>query len=198
MLRHSDVIMPKRSSWTARATAALVCAIALLAAGCASSEPTATDVIASESGSGDGGGGGGDQIPATAYLSVTEYYPIKGSPTPEQGSLTYAVTDQRTIARFAALVESLPRSSSQMITPCPLSATLAYVLNFQQDAKDATPVAQVSTECFGVMVTVHEHREPILGNEAGFLRGVTTLLSTLTPEAGQSGAAASPSVSTLP
>lgn len=193
VLRHSDVIMPKRSSWTARATAALVCAIALLAAGCASSEPTSTDAIASESGS-----GGGDHIPATAYLSVTEYYPIKGSPTPEQGSLTYAVTDQRTIARFAALVESLPRSSSQMITPCPLSARLAYVLNFQQDAKDATPVAQVSTECFGVMVTVHEHREPILGNEAGFLRGVTTLLSTLTPEAGQSGAAASPSVSTLP
>lgn len=171
MLRHISMVMPKRPFSTARATA-LVCAIALLATGCTSA-------------SSSGHGTDRSEVPATAYLSVTEIYPVDGTPTPSQKSLTFAVTDQRTIAQLAALVNSLPTSPKQIMTPCPFPGGPAYELDFQ-NAKDTTPVAEVSTMCFGVMFTVHEHSEPVLGNEAGFFRSVSSLVSPSIPDAGTS------------
>lgn len=134
-------------------------------------------------------------MPATAYLSVVENYfaDTSARPTPPT-PLRFAVTDASTIARLAALINSLPTSPNQnIITPCPSALAPAYELDFQA-AKDASPVAEVSIECFGVMLTVRGHGEPILSDsaspgEASFLRSVASLLAGSLP---QISAAASP------
>jgi hypothetical protein len=152
--------------------------------------------LASASSSGHASGSG--EIAAAAYLSVTENYFAHATAALGQGPLRFAVTDQRTIARLAALIDSLPTAPDQVMSPCPSSMAPAYGLEFR-DAKDTAPVAEVSMMCFGVMVTVQGHGEPILSyptspsGEASFLSSVSSLLSASTPGAGNS--VASPSSS---
>ena len=181
---------PKRQASNVRA-AALACALALLAVGCASGGSASKDSAVSVSTSSGGGGlgnagssgGSSEKVFATAYLSVTENYFADATVVPPKGMapVRYAITDQRTIARLAALINSLPTDPRQEITPCPSSLAPAYELDFQS-AKDAQPVAEVSIQCFGVMVTARGKNEPILSESAppgaaSFLAGVASILS---------------------
>ena len=175
------MITPKRLSSTAH-TVALACAIALLAVGCASSTAASSDAVKSASNSSLGSGSG--EVPATTYLSVAEnYFPnATEAPTPGKTPLRFDVTDQQTIARLAALIDALPTAPQQnIITPCPSSLAPAYELDFQ-DAKNTMPVAEISIECFGVMVTVHGQSKPILSgvvpdSKVSLLSSVGSLLA---------------------
>ena len=146
---------------------ALACTIALLTAGCASSTAAST-------------------VPATTYLSVAENYFPNATEAPSTGKvpLRFDVTDQHTIAQLTALINALPTAPRQnIITPCPSSLAPAYELDFL-DAKNSTPVAEVSIRCFGVMVTVHGQSEPILsgavpGSKVSLLSSVSSLLSAV-------------------
>jgi hypothetical protein len=190
------MMTPKRQASTARAVA-LACAIALSAAGCASSGPasTAAAVVTSGSGGGNAGSGGssgggtrgGGDVPTTAYLSVTENYFADAAVVAPTGMarLRYAVTDQRTIARLAALINALPTDPRPEINPCPSALAPAYELDFQS-AKDAKPVAEVAVVCFGVYVTVNGQREQLLNDataagKTSFLAAVTSLLAGYVP-----------------
>jgi len=90
---------------------------------------------------------------------------------------------------LAALFEALPTAPNQnIIAPCPSSMAPAYELDFQ-DAKNTTPVTEVSIQCFGVMVTVHGYNEPILSDptspgKPSLLSSVSSLLSPWMPNAG--------------
>jgi hypothetical protein len=175
--------MPKRQTSIVRA-AAFACAIALIATGCAATELASNNSTVSVSGNAGKGSGTGE-IPATAYLSVVQNYfgasvPARNPGTPRS---RYAVTDRQTIARLAALINALPTSPQQNgIVPCPSALSPAYELDFQNAKGDAAPAAEVSIECFGVMVTVHGQREPILSDSASpgaasFLASVASILS---------------------
>ena len=181
----------KRQASTARAVA-LACAIALSAAGCASSTGRAsTDAVVATSSSvggnvGSSGRSSGD-VPTAAYLSVTENYFANAAVVAPAGMarLKYAVTDQRTIARLAALINALPTDPRPKINPCPSALAPAYELDFQS-AKDTKPVAEVTVVCFGVYVTVNGQREQLLNDSTAagkmsFLAAVTSLLSGYVP-----------------
>lgn len=189
------MMTPKRQASTARAVA-LACALALSAAGCASTGPASTAAVVATSGSGGGnadstsGGGstrGGGEVPVTGYLSVTENYFAAAAVVAPTGMarLRYAVTDQRTISRLAALINSLPTDPRPEIHPCPSSLAPAYELDFQS-AKNTEPVAEIAIVCFGVMVTLHGQDKPILNDstaagKTSFLAAVTSLLSGYVP-----------------
>jgi hypothetical protein len=186
MPRQSSMMTPKRQASTARAVA-LACAIALSAAGCASTGPASTDAVKAVSSSGGGSSSGSGPVPATAYLSVTQNYFANAATAPPTGMarLRYAVTDQRTIARLAALINALPVDPRQQIDPCPSSLAPAYELDFQS-AKNTKPVAEIAIVCFGVMVTLHGQNKPFLNDstppgKTSFLAAVTSLLSAYVP-----------------
>jgi hypothetical protein len=172
---------------TAR-TAALALAIALLFTGCASSGPATTATSALSSGNGRGSG---DKIPVTAYMSVVENYnPDRtASRGPGPWQLKYAVTNEQTITKLAELIDAVPTAPDQNImVPCPSSLAPAYELDFR-DSEGASPVAEVSIECFGVMVTLRGHDEPIRSdsvppnNASSVLQKVARLLAGSMPQA---------------
>jgi hypothetical protein len=180
---------PNRQAAAARA-AALGLAIALVSAGCASSDPASTGTVALSSGNGNGSGSGSGGVPATAYVSVVENYFPEGAASRAPGSwqLKYAVTNEQTITKLAKLINALPTAPNQNIEiPCTSSMAPAYKLDFQ-DSQGASPVAEVSIECFGVMVTLRGHDEPIRSDsvppgEASFLQNVAALLAGSMPQA---------------
>lgn len=165
-------------------------AAAVLTAGCTSASsgagggPTVTTQADTAHLSTTQGADGG-LMPATAYLSVSQnYFPV-GTPTRFAGAkipqtLHLAVTDRQTIARLAAMINALPRSANQEPGSCPEAWGPAFELDFG-DAPGDAPRAQVSILCFGVMVSIGAHSEPILSDTSSpsadqFLKTIATLL----------------------
>ncbi|WP_194894519.1 hypothetical protein [Catenulispora pinisilvae] len=115
-------------------------------------------------------------------MSVIEnYFPAPEPskyPVPEQKR--FAVTDKQAITRLAAMVNALPVAKDVVITPCSSQFAPAYELDFGASARTAT-IAQVSVECFGVMVTVDGKSKPTLSlasvGEDQFLREVGSVLA---------------------
>lgn len=137
------------------------------------------------------GRGGGGAVPVTAYVSVVDNYDPQtaASQAPDMWQLKYAVTDKQTITKLAALINALPAAPNQnVVHPCPSSLSPAYHLDFQSSAT-ASPTAEVSITCFGVMVTLRGHDEPIRSgsvppDDAGsVLRNVAGLLADSMPRA---------------
>ncbi|MFL6112735.1 MAG: hypothetical protein ACJ786_15490 [Catenulispora sp.] len=127
----------------------------------------------------------------TAYVSVTDNYNynLEGtvSRAPGRRRLEYAVTNEQTITKLAELINALPAAPNQdIVVPCTSSLGPAYKLDFQ-DSQGAAPVAEVSIVCFGVMVSVHGHNEPIRGDSippgdtGSVLQNVAALLADSMP-----------------
>lgn len=121
-------------------------------------------------------------MPVTPYVSVIEnYFPVPEPskyPGPEQKR--FAVTDKQVITRLAAMVNALPVAKGVVMTPCAAQLAPAYELDFGASAGTAT-VAQVSVECFGVLVTVDGKSKPTLSlasvGQQQFLREVGSVLA---------------------
>jgi hypothetical protein len=136
----------------------LAAALAALAAGCAATGSAANDAAGHST---HAQAGHVADVPETAYLSVVQNYDVAGV-APEQ--LRYAVTDHKTIAQLAALIDVLSIAPNQnIIDPCPKESAPAFSLDFQ-DAKGGKVLAQVDFECFGVMGTRDGQDVPILSS----------------------------------
>ncbi|MBR7836390.1 hypothetical protein KDL01_24140 [Actinospica durhamensis] len=131
-------------------------------------------------------GSAGVTVPATAYLSVIQAYFPYATPTRSAAAkipqrLHFAVTDRQTIARLAAMINALPRSADKLPSSCPEALGPAFELDFG-DGPGKAPRAQVSILCFGVMVSLGAHDEPILSDTGSpgadrFLNTIASLLS---------------------
>lgn len=139
--------------------ALLVPLTALLAAGCTSTGSSTTGSVAQPT---HPHSVSVTDVPTTAYLAVVQHYDVPGS---APGQLRYAVTDHKTIAQLAALVNALPAAPDQknIIIPCPEQTAPAFDLDFQ-DAKGGKVLAQADFECFGVMVADGARNVPVLSS----------------------------------
>lgn len=148
---------------------------ALVAAGCTSAGTASTASFAGTHPHSQAEG-----VLVTAYLGVEQNYGVqdaKGYP----GQLRYSVTDRKTIEELTALINALPVSPNQGITPCPEQMAPAFDLDFA-DTKGGKAIDEVSLQCFGVMVTIGGHELPIRSDSASsggtsFIQRVQALLA---------------------
>lgn len=180
----------QRTKSVGRAAFLVPLAALVAAAGCTSAGPastaSATAPASTTSAVGTHPHSLAEKVPVTAYLSVEQNYDVQdkdGHP----GQLRYSVTDPKTIAQLTALINALPVSANQGITPCPESMAPAFDLEFSA-AKGNKAVAEVSLQCFGVMVAVGDHNLPILSYTAtaGGMSFVKRIEALLAPYAHQS------------
>jgi hypothetical protein len=121
-------------------------------------------------------------VPVSRYLSVVQYYGVHNDQSGTLGQRRFTVTDPAAIAKLAALIDALPVAPKQWIHPCISGMAPAYQLDFQ-DTKDAGAAMSVAIDCFGVVVSVGGHQEPMLSDSAtsvdvmAFLSQVQTLMA---------------------